>query len=111
MPMPMSVALDIYDHNRLDSFSAEDNMVSFLITKQSVEKLKDFLTEDEFDLLWARFVEGKTVRELEPEMGIAAASIVVRTKNILKRLERNKKRILKYEGDTDIKETESGHSS
>jgi RNA polymerase sigma factor (sigma-70 family) len=113
MPTTTSVALESYDHERLpsdDNFQVEDNMISYLSTRQSVERLKEFLSQDELDLLYARFVEGKTVRELEPEMGITAESIVVRTNNILNKLKRNEKRILYYESDSDIKEIESGYS-
>jgi RNA polymerase sigma factor (sigma-70 family) len=111
-PISITTSLDIYDPHRLDNFpSVEDSITSYLATEQSMKNLRDFLTEDEFKLLHARYVEGKTLRELAPEMGITAPSVHTRAQNILKKLKRNEKRILCYESDTDTEKTEPGYGS
>ncbi len=111
--LPISV-MGVKDYGVIDNFvpphQIEDNLIELILAKDSVSNLKDLLTADDFKLLYDRFVEGVTVRELERELGIKAASIVIRTNNIVKKIHRNKDKILKWRNHAIVKETEQGHS-
>jgi len=73
--------VDIVDHK-------VDDLSDVLIARDEVSAIKNLLTKDEFDLLWLRFVEGKTVRELESHFGIKNSSIIARTEKLIDRLNR-----------------------
>jgi len=79
--------------NKLN-FSVEDDILSKLTTNKSIAKLKAILSEDDYNLLYQYYVEGKTVRDLESIVGIKAASITVKIHNILKGLQKKKDTIL-----------------
>jgi len=111
MPLPMSTALETYDHGMSDNFNTEDTMVAYMTNKRAVEELKELLDEDEFYLLYSRYVDGKTIRDLAPELGISPPSVVTRTQKVLKRVLQNKDRILGHESHTDIEEAEPRHDS
>jgi len=108
MPTIASSSIEFAETNdlRSDHFSEEDNMVKYLHSRDRVEMLKEVLDKDEFELLYARFVEGKTLKELEPELGVKEETIVVRTNNIITKLQR---KFENYESNTNTEETESGH--
>jgi RNA polymerase sigma factor (sigma-70 family) len=76
---------------------AEADFIAIISAKNAIEKLKDLLSEEEFKLLYLRFVEGRTVRELEPLLGVTGPSIVVKTNRIIKRVVKNKAEILGQE--------------
>jgi RNA polymerase sigma factor (sigma-70 family) len=86
----------------------ESDLVNSLSTKESINSLKKLLPKEEFELLYARFVEGKTVRELEDSMGIKGPSISVKTKKIIEKILKNKDKILGHESTKSVKETEPG---
>jgi len=94
------------DDFRVDHFSEENNMVKYLHSKDRVKMLKEILASNEFDLLYARFVEGKTLKELAPELGVKEETIVVRTNNIIAKL---KRKFENYESNTNTEETKQGH--
>lgn len=97
--------LEIVDGNPtnlyVDQADEEDDFLSKLSLEKCMNAIKSILTAEEFNLLHQRYVEGKTVRELEDMFGIKAASIVVKTNLIRERLLRHKDKILCHESDTD----------
>ena len=112
--MMPKLTLEVADYTTTyitDVYEGERNMIQYMSSKESIEELKKLLEPSEFNLLCERFVEGKTVRELEPEMGITAETIVVRTNNILDKIARHKNRILKDETNTAVEKTEQGRVS
>ncbi len=64
----------------------EDDIVQQLMAEVSIEKIKDLITPEEFDILHHHFVEGKTVRELGPEYGITAATMTIRIHKIVDKI-------------------------
>jgi RNA polymerase sigma factor (sigma-70 family) len=94
-----------------DVYEEETNMMNRLSTKESMEVLKEILEPSELELLWDRYVEGITERELEAKLGVTAPTIDVRTKNILEKVRKHRNRILRDETNTTVKETEQGQYS
>jgi RNA polymerase sigma factor (sigma-70 family) len=94
-----------------DVFAEENNMIELISNKESIVVLENILDESEMALLWDRYAEGITERELEAKMGIKASTINVRTKNILDKVRLHRDRILQNETHTTIKETEQGQPS
>jgi len=86
-------------------------LINALSAKESVENLKELLSEEEFKLLWMRLIEGRTVRELEPVLGIKGPTISVRTNKIIEKILKNKDKILGYENNTNTEETKPRHAS
>lgn len=78
----------------ISSELVENDMVAQLTARKSIDKLKEVLTEDDFNLLYAHYVDGMTVRQLEPIIGIKAASITVKIHTILKSIQKKKDQIL-----------------
>jgi len=111
MPKLTAEVTDYISANTADVFAEENNMIELISNRESVAVLKDILDEAEMALLCKRFVEGITVRDLAPEMGIKAETIVVRTNNILDKIRRHRDRILQNETNTTIKETKQGQPS
>lgn len=74
-----------------EPYDVEDNLLEQLDAERTIQLIRSILQPDEFELLYKRFVEGKTIRELEPEYGIRAASIVTRTNKIIEKLQRSNK--------------------
>jgi len=102
----LTVDADSYSTTGVSNvFEEEDNMVRYISNKESMKVLAEILDESEITLLWDRFVYGKTVRELAPEMGIKAETIVVRTNHIMSKLRKHRDRILQNETNTITKET------
>lgn len=88
-----SFTFDVEDYSLVDHdpTDVETNLLEKLDAEKVVKTIREMLEPDEFALLYKRFVEGKTIRELEPEYGIRAASIVTRTNKILHKLQRSNK--------------------
>lgn len=82
------------DMSNISTESAEDDIVSQIMAYKSVDKLRDILSKDEYDLLYSHFVDGMTVRQLAPIYGITAATITIRIHNILDVLSKKKEQIL-----------------
>jgi DNA-directed RNA polymerase specialized sigma24 family protein len=74
--------------------TSEESLLRKLSTKQSMERLRKLLTPDEYGLLHEHFIEGKTVRELAPMLGIAAPSVTVKIHNIILKLQKKEEQIL-----------------
>lgn len=81
----------------ITDIDAEADFISIISANKSIEKIKEILSEEEFRILYLRFVEGQTVRELEPLLGITGPSISVKTKRIIKKVMKNKAEILGQE--------------
>lgn len=92
-----------YDVDRLIGDTEEDKVVKHLAARQSIDNLKKYLKEEEFDLLVNHYVYGKTVRELSKELGIEASSVTVKIHNIVQKLNKRKDKILYYESNKDTK--------
>jgi len=88
-----SFTFDVEDYNLVDTDTGdvESDLLDKLDAENLVKIIKDIIEPEEFELLYKRFVEGKTIRELEPEYGIRAASIVTKTNKILHKLQRSNK--------------------
>jgi len=75
------------------SDGVEEKLIQTLINSKAISKLKAILPEKDYELLYAHYSEGKTVRELAPIMGIKAPSITVKILNIIKELQKKKEQI------------------
>jgi len=104
-------AVDMSDYVLTETtnvFDEENKMVDLIYNRELIEDLYSILDESEISLLWKRFVEGITVRDLAPEMGIAPETIVVRTNNILDKVRCHRDRTLRNEANKTVKETNQG---
>lgn len=98
-PLNVSVDLAVFDIFDIGYPSEEDKMVERIYARDKVAEIRNTLTDKEFELLCDRFVEGKTLKALEPELGIKEETIVVRTNNIITKL----KRKFNHESDTNTR--------
>lgn len=73
--------------------NVEENMVAKLNAKDSVREIRRLLTPEEYDIICSKFIEGKTMRDLEKELGITAASVTIKIRNIIAKLDKHKERI------------------
>jgi len=85
--------------DKISGGTEADEMVQRLSAKQSIDNLKDYLKEDEFNLLVDHYVYGETVRELAEKLGIKAPSVTIKIHNIVQRLNKRKDKILCYESN------------
>jgi RNA polymerase sigma factor (sigma-70 family) len=84
-----SFSLDITEISNkdiIDDRSVENDMVNRLNVVEMIERVKDCLSDEDYKLLWNRYAEGMTVRELAPLMGISAPHVSDRTQALLKKL-------------------------
>lgn len=95
-----------YNMDSLSKNVKEEEMMHQIAIKRSVENLKEYLTEDECKLLVDHYVYGKTVRALGKELGIKSSSVTIRIHSIVKKLNKRKNKILRYESNKDSKEAE-----
>jgi len=79
---------EINSRNIVDNESAEDSIVSKIDMVDMIKRVKEYLPDEDYALLWNRYVEGMTVRELAPLMGISAPHVSHRTLAILNRLKK-----------------------
>ena len=97
----------------INNYSAEINMLDKIGASDLIKHIKDHISEEDYTLLWNRFVEGMTVRELAPLMGTSAPNVSIRTQTLLEKV-RKLEKVLKakkadlYESNTNTKETEPG---
>jgi len=102
-------SMDIEDEN------PENTMVNNLDAAETISRIKEYLSEEDYNLLWNRYVEGMTVRELAPIMGISAPHVSDRTQALLEKVRklekdlRRKKAVL-YESNTNTEETKPRHA-
>jgi len=111
MPLTQSVVVENVGRNKFTDLLVENNLIDHLSARESVAKIKELISNDEFNLLYARFVEGRTTRELEPELGVKAETIVVRTNNIIEKLNKHKDKILQNESNDNTTKVKSGQFS
>jgi len=85
--MPLTdVEITDYTANTRIGEDAENEVVNKMITREYVEEIKEILSKDDYNLLFAHFVEGKTVRELSEELKLEASSVTIKIHNIVARL-------------------------
>lgn len=94
-----SVDLAVFDIFDIGYPSEGDKMVERIYARDKVDEIRDMLTEEEFELLCDRFIDDKTLKVLEPKLGIKEETIVIRTNNILAKLRRK----FDHEGNTNTK--------
>jgi len=95
---------------------SENGMVEKLDIAETISRIKEYLSEEDYNLLWNRYVEGMTVRELAPIMGISAPHVSDRTQVLLKKIRKieqdlRRKKVMQYESNTDIEETKPRYAS
>jgi len=91
-----------YEIDRLIGNTEEDRIVKYLIAKQSIDNLKKYLKEGEYDLLVDHYVYGETIRALAEKLGIKDGTVAVKIHNIVQKLNKRKDKILCYENNKDI---------
>lgn len=85
---------DAEDPSNIMIKAVEENIISYIMAKNSINKLKKLLSEDDFNLLYLYYVEGLTMRQLEPIFNVTSSAITTRLQNILKTLHNKKDYIL-----------------
>lgn len=109
--MPL-IDVEITDRNTADlSENSESTVIEGLIRRRHISKIRELLSEGDFDLIVSYFIEGKTERELEKELGLKAPSLHVKMRNIIERLLEKKDWILDDKDNKDTKETGQGDAS
>lgn len=73
---------------------AEEEVIRKIMVGRAIDNMKQHLEESEYRLLYDHFVEGKTVRDIAPELGIKPASVTVRIHNLINRLKKKEEQIL-----------------
>ena len=94
----------------INNYSAEINMLDKIGASDLIEYIKDRISEEDYTLLWNRFVEGMTVRELAPLMGTSAPNVSIRTQALIEKVRKvlKAKKVGRYESNTNTKETNPG---
>ena len=64
-------------------------MIEMIFNKELIITLKKIITKEEFELLYQRFVNGLSIRELSPKYKITPEGLVVRTNNILAKIKKH----------------------
>jgi len=75
------------------SDGVEESLIQKLVAGKAVSKLKEILPKEDYELIYAHYSEGKTVRELAPLLGIKASSVTIRIHNVVKELQKKKEQI------------------
>lgn len=91
--------------NSLSNESSEDNVINRINAVDMIKCVKEYLSGEDYELLWNRYVEGMTVRELAPLMGISAPYVSDRTQVVLNKLRKLLEKDTS-EINTNIKEIE-----
>jgi len=76
-------------HNDVSMISNEwheEEIAAQLTAEKSVNKIKELITEEEFDIIYAHYVDGKTVRDLGPLYNITAPTMTIRIHKILEKI-------------------------
>jgi RNA polymerase sporulation-specific sigma factor len=98
------------DNNvEIEDETSEEVIIGKLDAAAIISRLKEFLSKEEYELLWNRYVEGMTVRELAPIMGISAPHVSDRTQALLGKIKKVEsdllgKKVMRHESNTDIEE-------
>jgi RNA polymerase sigma factor (sigma-70 family) len=114
-------AIDMSEYNIRDTLynegeNVEEDIIEKITTVEIIERIKKHISEEDYELLWNRYIKGMTVRELSSKMDISAAHVSDKTQVILKRLRKLEevlkgKKVMRYESNTDTKEVEPKHTS
>lgn len=96
--------------------SAEDSIVRSIDISETIKRIREYLSEEDYELLWNRYVKGMTVRELAPMMGISAPHVSDRTQALLKKVRRIEhelrgEKVMLNESNSNIEKAESRDSS
>ena len=87
--MPL-VDIEITDYNSVDlSENNEKAVIEYLINRRGISEIKELISKEDFDLIVSYFVEEKTVRELEKEVGLKGPTISVRINKIIEKLKKD----------------------
>lgn len=100
----------------VDKMSSETDVIDKINAMDMIERIKKYISEEDYELLWNRFVEGMTVREIAPKMGISAPHVSGKTQVLLEKLRKLEKalkagKVTQHENNSNIEEVKSGHSS
>jgi len=71
-----------------DTEKVEDKMINRIAVQEMLDKVKQYISEKEYELLYNRYVEGWTLRELAPKMGISAPHVNDLTQKALAKLKK-----------------------
>jgi RNA polymerase sigma factor (sigma-70 family) len=115
--MPFFV-LDTIEWNDMDIkgyASEEDDLIKKLYAGEMVSRLRNHLSEEEYNLLVDRYVKGMTVRELAPVMGISAPHVSDKTQALLQKVRKLKNTLIEKrephdESNTNTEDHESGYT-
>lgn len=88
------VVYSMGDMSGISIETAEDDIITKIMTEKAIDKLMTVLSKEDYELLYAHYVDGKTVRELGPIYGISAPTMTIRIQNILQSLQKKKEQIL-----------------
>ena len=72
---PLPVQTSEIEFNDIELIDYEDYIVDTIDLNDKIQWLMEVLTEDEFDLLWQRYVDNVPLRILAEEMGVSAVSV------------------------------------
>jgi len=104
MPLVIYEKIDLAV-DKLSESTEGDKMIQRLAARQSIDNLKGYLKEGEFELLVDYYIYGKTVRELAVKLGIKASTVTVKIHNIVQKLNKRKDKILCYESNEATEKT------
>lgn len=97
-----TISIDITETVDADMVTdPETEVVSVMSNKVAIENLKRFLSKEDFKLLYMRFAEGYTYKELESEFGITEESLNVKVKKLISELAKRKGVIFNENSKTD----------
>jgi RNA polymerase sigma factor (sigma-70 family) len=86
--MVPAMSVDATDYNMVPVtvVDVESDILDQIDARSAVERIKKHVTEEEFQLLWNRYVEGMTLRDLAPIMKISAPHVSDLTQDVLNKL-------------------------
>jgi len=104
---------DIVNAQLAESKSEETDLIDKIDDTSLIERIKEHISEEDYTLLWNRFVEGMTVRDLAPIMGISAPHVSGKTQALVEKLRKLEKvlraeKVTQHESDTNTKEIKQG---
>ena len=113
--MTPSYTVEVTDatDSMLNNDSPENDIINKINAVDLIGRIRDRISEEDYMLLWNRFVEGMTVRELAPMMGISAPHVSDRTQALLEKLRKLEKalkvgKVVQHESVKSVKETDPG---
>jgi len=86
-----TISIDITDNIDVDMLTdPETEVIGVMSNREAINHLRKYLSEDDFKLLYMRFAEGYTFKELESEFGITEESLNVKVKKLISELTKRK---------------------